>query len=115
MNENKEIKEIVKSIIGDVGQDQINQWKNVHGSVYRFDVETEDTIHVCYLKEPEVDKLGAIAAKAKTDELGSAVLFIKTCWLGGDEAFKTRVKLLSGVSTQMQVLTESKGSKVKKL
>lgn len=104
-----------KQLIGEVSIAQINQWKTAHGNVYRFDVETEDNIHVCYLKEPDIDKLGAISSKVKTDEMGAGLLFLKTCWLGGDEKFKTSVKLLSGVSSKMAVLTESKSAKVKKL
>lgn len=111
---NKEEQE-KKPIIGEVKEAQIKQWKLTNSGVYRFDVETEDSIHVCYLKEPDIDKLGAISSKVKTDEMGAGLLFLNTCWLGGDPDFKTRVKLLSGVSTQMSVLTESKSAKVKKL
>ncbi|MCT4580840.1 MAG: hypothetical protein N4A35_05425 [Flavobacteriales bacterium] len=101
--------------IGEVTNAQITQWKQAHGNVYRFDVETEDAVHVCYLKEPEIDKLGAITSKAKTDEMAAGLLFLKACWLGGDEKFKSNVKLMAGVSSQMHVLTESKSAKVKKL
>lgn len=104
-----------KEVIGEVAQAQINNWKQAHGDVYRFEVQLDDSTHVCYLREPEIDKLGAIATKAKTDELGSSLMFIKTCWLGGDEAFKSRVKLLVGIAANLSVLTENKLASVKKL
>ncbi len=114
--ENQENNHIVAANeIGKATKEQINYWKRTNPLVYEFSVELDDNTHYCYLTEPPFDKFAVVAQKAKTDETAAALLLINTCWLGGDEAFKNRIKLITGLAGKIGVLTESKQAQVKKL
>lgn len=104
-----------KKVIGEVNEAQIGIWKNQHGEVYEFRVDTEDSTHVCYMKEPPIDKIGAITSKMKTDEVEAAIMLVKMCFVGGDESFKSRIKLISGIGSKMSALIKSSAATVKKL
>lgn len=71
--------------IGQVTQEQIDQWKKAHGTVKGLVVDG----HIAYLKKPDRKTLGYASTVGSKDPIKFNEIILANCWLGGSEAIKT--------------------------
>jgi hypothetical protein len=100
-----------KEINGQVTNEQISMWKNLHGEV--FEARIEDSVG--YLKKPDRATIKAMAACAQSDPIRSSEILLENCWLGGDERIKTDDSKFLAVVGQLSQLVEIKSAELKKL
>ncbi|KAA6336277.1 hypothetical protein EZS27_015564 [termite gut metagenome] len=95
----------------EITQEQIEEWKAKHGSVFAIEVDGK----VCYLKKPTRKALSAAAVIGKSDPLKYNETLLLNCWLAGDEEIKTDDDLFLGVSGKLSEIIEIKEAELKKL
>ena len=100
-----------RQLKGHASEEQIQEWKRKHGSVYA--IETGDS--VCYLHKPDRSTMKAVAAVGINDPIRSNEVLLENCWLGGDESIKTDDEKFFSVSPMLAELIEIKEAELKKL
>jgi hypothetical protein len=94
-----------------IDQEQIDQWKKKHGTIFLIKVEDK----VCYLKKPDRKTLSYAATVGAKDNLKFNEAILANCWLGGDEEMKTDDSLFLSVSTRLAEIIEIKEAELVKL
>lgn len=92
-------------------QEQINKWKQEHGTVFRIKVEDK----ACYLRTPDRKVLSYAATAGKTDPLKFGETIIKNCWLDGDKEIQTNDAYFLAASGQLDKMVEVKEAELEKL
>lgn len=77
-----------------VSQEQINEWREQHGTVLHLPFSNGRN---AYLKQPDKRTLGLAYSRGAKDPLGISDVLLANCWLGGDEDVKTDVGCLIAV------------------
>lgn len=92
--------------------EQIQEWKDIHGTVYKIDVEDK----VCYLKPPDRKTLEYAQIANKN---GGGMKFnealLNNCWLGGDPEIKTDDAYFLGVGGVLAEIIDIKEAKLEKI
>lgn len=95
-----------------VTQEQIDAWKEKHGSVWRIPLETGE---VCYVRSPKIKELEAVQPLLQNGKLMTYnITLFKTCFLGGSDITKIESKLI-GASAKMMDTIEVVSSELEKL
>jgi len=94
-----------------VSQEQIQEWKEKHGDVYKLSVEDK----TCYLKKPNRKTLSYASTAGAKDPFKFNEVILAQCWLGGDEEIKTDDMLFLSASSKIGDLIEIKEAELEKL
>lgn len=123
-----------KENILDPTPEQIAEWKNLYGNVYKITVgqETEwvddpdnpeeqkeivtDPGKTCYLRPPSRKILAyAQTANVRGTQLQFNEALLNGCWLGGDPAIKTNDVYFISIGAHLSNIIEIKESKLEKI
>lgn len=85
-----------------VTQEQIDQWKAQHGSVWKIPLETGETCYVRSPKTKEIEACQPLLTQGKF--ITYNISLFKTCFLGGDDVTGDEVKLRAASSMMMQTV-----------
>lgn len=97
----------MKELKGQASQEQINKWKEMHGKVFKYEVEDK----VCYLRQVDRNTYSLAASKITTSPAKFNETVIKEIWLGGDEEIKTNDQYYFGlVDFVEELMAKKKGS-----
>lgn len=94
-----------------VSQEQIQEWKNTHGDVFK--VTSGDK--VCYLRSPKRKELAFASMASKDNPLAFNEMILKSCWLDGDEDIRTNDAYFMGASQVIGEIIQIKEAKLEKL
>lgn len=95
-----------------VTQEQIDQWKAQHGSVWKIPLETGE---VCFVRSPKTKEIEAVQPLINQGKfITFNITLFKTCFLGGDDITGDEVKL-RGASAMMMQTVETVTATVEKL
>lgn len=97
-------------MIGQVSDEQIQQWKKEFGNVWEVSVENS----VCYLKKASRATLRAALTFLEKDKLKYMEVIIANCWLAGDESIKTDDDKFYSLTSVVPDLTQAKEAEIKK-
>lgn len=100
-----------KTLIGQVTDEQIKEWKETHGDV--FSIKTEG--HICYLKKPTRKAISYASVAGKTDPLKFNETLLRECWLGGSEVIRKDDDLFMAASGVLDQLLDVKEAELEKL
>lgn len=92
-------------------KEQIQEWKNKHGDVFRIVVEDK----ACYLRKPDRKVLSYAAAAGKTDPMKVNETILKNCWLDGDMEIQKDDAYFLGASGKLDRMVEVKEAELEKL
>ncbi|MDY3512960.1 hypothetical protein JSO59_001320 [Riemerella anatipestifer] len=95
----------------EVTQEQINEWKQKHGEIFKITVEDK----VCYLKSPDRKIMGLATSMGANEPIKFNEMVLNQCWLGGDEEIKTNDAYFFGASAQLGGIIEVKTATLEKL
>lgn len=95
-----------------VTQEQIEQWKAQHGSVWKIPLETGEVAYVRSPKTKEIEACQPLLNQGKFITFN--ISLYKTCFLGGDDITENEVKLRAASAMMMQTV-ESVTATVEKL
>lgn len=93
--------------------DQIKEWKEQHGNVFKFISESDNV--VCYLRQPTRQELSYAGKVGATDALKYNDYILKACWLGGDEEIRTKDMMFLGISEQLDQICQFTKFQLEKL
>lgn len=94
-----------------VKKEQIQEWKEKHGKVYKISVDGKS----CYLKRPSRKTLGYASVAGKDDPLKFNEVILRDCWLGGDEEIRKDDVLFLSVSAKLADIIETKEAELEEL
>jgi len=97
--------------MAEVTEEQIAEWKEKYGEVYKLKVEDA----VCYLKEPDRKTLSYATTVGQKDPMKFNEIMLNSCWLGGDEIIKTKDSYFLSASTKLAELIQIKEATLEKL
>lgn len=97
--------------MSNVTQEQINEWKLQHESVFCIEIEDKKA----YLKNPDRKTLSFASSAATTNPLKFNEIMLKGCWLGGDEEIQTNDSLFLAASSKLAEIIEVKEATLVKL
>lgn len=92
-------------------QEQIKDWKNKYGSVFRIKVADA----ACYLRTPDRKILGFASVAGKSDPLKFPEAILRNCWLAGDEVIRENDAYFLGAAGQLDQIVEIKEAELEKL
>lgn len=95
---------------GTATAEQISEWKNKYGNVFRSVVGDS----VCYLKKPDRKTMSYVATLGNNPIRANEVL-LENCWLGGDESIKNEDEKFYGVSAKLNEIVAIKEAEITKL
>nr|DAR27476.1 MAG TPA: hypothetical protein [Caudoviricetes sp.] len=98
-------------LIGQVGQEQIDAWKEKFGDVFAIKVDG----HVCYLRKPDRKIISYASTAGKVDPLKFNEALLRQCWLGGSEAIRTDDDKFLAASGVLDKIVEIKEAELEKL
>jgi len=101
--------------VGEVNKVQIDKWKTSGVEVNEISVVGDKTIHVCYVKKPDMDILSAAAKCADEDPVKSGLIMFNSVWLGGDKDIQNDDELKMAAMQQIGSLFKQREASVKKL
>ncbi|MDR0266388.1 MAG: hypothetical protein LBJ04_24460 [Sphingobacterium sp.] len=96
-------------------KEQIAEWKEKYGGVFKIKVEDESGDKVCYLKKPSRKVLGMATVAGKDNPIKFNETVIRECWLGGDEDIKTDDTLFLSASGKIPEIIETRQAELEKL
>lgn len=94
-----------------VTEEQIQEWKQKHGKVYKIRVDDK----VCYLKRPSRKTLSYASVAGKDDPIKFNEVVLRDCWLCGDEEIKTDDVLFMSISPKLADIIEIKETELEEL
>lgn len=100
-----------KIIAGGLTQAEIDALKKEHGPLTLVSVENEGD---WWFKKPDMNTLGAAAAIAERDPMGSTLIYFKNCLIKGDPKAAENVDLWLAIAPSLQELVDEKKKDVKK-
>lgn len=100
-----------KQEFGKATNEQIAQWKAMHGDVYEVSVEG----HYGYLKKPDRNTLSYATSMGQSDPMKFNELVLRNCWLDGSGVLQDKDEYFFAVVAQLNVLIEVKDAEIKKL
>lgn len=95
----------------EITQNQIEQWKEQHGGVFKVVVEDK----VAYLKTPSRKVLGYASSLISKDPIKFNEIILNDCFLGGDEEIKTNDAYFLAASSKLSEIIEVKEAELVKL
>ena len=93
-----------KKISGEATEEQIKQWKEKYGKIYKYTVEEK----VCYLRSVDRNAFALGAAKVSASPAKFNETIIQQIWLGGDEDIRTKDSYYFGLSEFVEELMDKK-------
>jgi hypothetical protein len=84
----------------EITKEQIAEWQKKHGKVFCIKVGDK----ICYLKKPSRKTIGYASVAGKENPVKFNEVFLKDCWLGGDEEIQTDDELFLSVSPKLSEL-----------
>lgn len=94
-----------------ITQEQIQEWKQKHGQVFKIVVEDKE----CYLKAPDRKVMSFATSMGANEPIKFNEMVLNQCWLGGDEEIKTNDSYFFGASAQLAGIIEVKTATLEKL
>ncbi len=94
-----------------VDQEQIKQWKQKYGNVFKIEVDGK----MAFLRSPSRKVLGYASTTGQKDPMKFNEILLNNCWLAGDEVIKTDDSLFMGVSAKLAEIIEVKEATLEKL
>lgn len=86
----------------EVTQEQIDQWKEKHGSIWKIPLETGE---VCYVRSPRTKEIEAVQPLMQQGKfITFNISLFKTCFLGGDDITADESKLVGASSKMMETV-----------
>lgn len=96
----------------EITKEQIEQWKEQHGAVWKIPLETGEVAYVRSPKTKEIEACQPLLNQGKFITFN--ITLYKTCFLGGDDVSSDEVKLRAASSMMMQTV-ETVTASVEKL
>jgi len=85
-----------------VTPEQIDAWKELHGSVWKIPLETGE---VCYVRSPRIKEVEAVQPLLQSGKpITYNITLFKTCFLGGDDITNTESKLVGAAGKMMETI-----------
>ena len=95
-----------------VTQEQIDELKAKHGSLYRIKVETGET---CYVRRPTVKEIEAVSPLLNQGKfITYNITLFNTCFVAGDDVKHDELKLTAAAGQMMETI-ETLVAEVEKL
>lgn len=96
-----------KKLSGQVADEQIAKWKELHGKVYKYEVEDK----IAYLRSVDRNTYSLAASKISTSPAKFNEVVIEKIWLGGDEAIRKDDNYFFGlIDFVEELMNKKKGS-----
>lgn len=105
-------------IKGEASEAEIKKWKSAVGEVHKIKVkhtENENELHVCYVKKPDLDIIGASAKHAESDPVLSLLIMFNSVWLGGSEEIKNNDEMKLGAMKLVKNIFKTVEGEIEKL
>jgi len=105
-----------QKIVGEASDAQIKKWKSQTSEVHEIRVkDEEENIHVCYVKKPDLDIIGASAKHAESDPVLSLLIMFNSTWLGGSEKIQTDDEMKLSAMKSIKTIFKVREAEIKKL
>lgn len=100
----------------EITPEQIQQWKQKHGDVYRISVAGDSgETHTGYFRKPSRKTVGYAAMAGKDNPVRFTEALMQDCWLGGDESLRTDDSLFLSAGAKLAELVQVKEAELEKL
>lgn len=100
----------METLIGQVSNEQIAEWKKLYGHIW--EVKVGDS--VCYLKKASRTTLRAALVFLEKDKIKYMEIIIDNSWLGGDDNIKKDDEMFYGLMGVVPELVSAKEAEIKK-